>query len=293
MMQTSVFTSQDSYIWERDARYFYYLHGPMARMELGEDKVQGQDYIYTMQGWIKAVNLPGIDNHLFEPGKDGNTEGVNRYNARDEMSYVLAYNEKDYKPIDNSLMSGNKMGKAYETFWSSIKASVSPTPNDAAPVKGLFNGNIAAMMTYIRKFEGYNDGSIGVTGDAGKQQGLMASVYHYDALHRIRKSFDYNFYAWGGVSANGEWQKKDATGQIGNNKTEYSYDGNGNILTLKRWNNGVAMDNVSYFYNRKAEGSSTVECSTDATKKITNNQLCQVTDAQADILVEGKPIDEP
>jgi len=35
-----------------DASYQYYLHGPLARMELGDinGKVQGMDYAYTLQG---------------------------------------------------------------------------------------------------------------------------------------------------------------------------------------------------------------------------------------------------
>jgi hypothetical protein len=43
---------------KRDARYQYYLHGPLARTELGDTsgKVQGIDYAYTLQGWLKGVN---------------------------------------------------------------------------------------------------------------------------------------------------------------------------------------------------------------------------------------------
>ena len=47
---TEVHTSDDGVLWERDARYEYYQHGPLARMELGADKVQGLDYYYTLQG---------------------------------------------------------------------------------------------------------------------------------------------------------------------------------------------------------------------------------------------------
>ena len=53
---TRVFTSYDGRIWDEDARYFYYPHGPLARMELGQQNVQGVDYVYTLQGWLKAVN---------------------------------------------------------------------------------------------------------------------------------------------------------------------------------------------------------------------------------------------
>ena len=52
----SVKTSRDKIIWEKDAKYLYYAHGPLARTEIGESQVQGIDYVYTLQGWIKGVN---------------------------------------------------------------------------------------------------------------------------------------------------------------------------------------------------------------------------------------------
>ena len=53
---TEVYTSIDGFIWDKEAAYTYYLHGPLARVELGEYRVQGMDYYYTLQGWLKGVN---------------------------------------------------------------------------------------------------------------------------------------------------------------------------------------------------------------------------------------------
>lgn len=53
---TEVFTSKDKIFWERDAAYDYYRHGPLARMVLGQNQVQGLDYAYTIQGWLKGIN---------------------------------------------------------------------------------------------------------------------------------------------------------------------------------------------------------------------------------------------
>jgi hypothetical protein len=38
---THVHTSKDNKLWDKDARYFYYAHGPLARVELGDNQVQG------------------------------------------------------------------------------------------------------------------------------------------------------------------------------------------------------------------------------------------------------------
>lgn len=58
---TDVFTSTDRFIWNREATYYYYQHGPLARVELGAYRSQGVDYYYTLQGWIKGVNQPYVD----------------------------------------------------------------------------------------------------------------------------------------------------------------------------------------------------------------------------------------
>lgn len=57
---TEVYTSADHVYWEKQAGYSYYRHGPLARTELGQLKVQGIDYAYTLQGWLKGVNSNAI-----------------------------------------------------------------------------------------------------------------------------------------------------------------------------------------------------------------------------------------
>lgn len=53
-------TSPDGIIWEDDARYYYFKHGSLARTVLGQQQVQGIDYGYTLQGWLKGVNSTAI-----------------------------------------------------------------------------------------------------------------------------------------------------------------------------------------------------------------------------------------
>jgi hypothetical protein len=85
-----------------DASYKYYLHGPLARMELGDvsSKEQGVDYAYTLQGWLKGVNRSIF---RFQPqlttdmGNDG-SNGV----PKDAFNYNLYYYLNDYKPIQGT-----------------------------------------------------------------------------------------------------------------------------------------------------------------------------------------------
>ena len=57
---TETYTSKEQVYWEREASYKYYRHGPLARTVLGELEVQGVDYAYTLQGWLKGVNSTGL-----------------------------------------------------------------------------------------------------------------------------------------------------------------------------------------------------------------------------------------
>lgn len=63
------------------ATYTYYLHGPLKRIELG-DNLQGIDFVYNIQGWLTQINHP---DPAQDPGGDGN----------DVFGMVLDYYESD------------------------------------------------------------------------------------------------------------------------------------------------------------------------------------------------------
>ena len=50
------------------ASYAYYLHGPLKRIELGED-LQGIDFVYNIHGWLTHINHPDPSQ---DPGADNN-----------------------------------------------------------------------------------------------------------------------------------------------------------------------------------------------------------------------------
>ena len=238
---TQVKTSTNGLIWETDAIYKYYRHGPLAREELGTDKVQGLDYMYTLQGWIKGVNgttsspetdmgqdgtttpapqapqqtpilvytLGGIAHYLYPGiqlfGNSFNGPGYGALNnpiAKDAFGYVLDYYQGDYTAIQGN---GNLDGLSQQ----------------AGTVKALFNGNISRMYTQIQSLgnNGYN--------------------YTYDQLNRIRSQEAWNLNGNSmALLPNNAWFGK------------FSYDRDGNIINQMR--NGTAatpaMDNLNYFY---------------------------------------------
>jgi hypothetical protein len=70
---------------ENDAKYEYYAHGPLARTEIGQNNLQGFDYFYTLQGWMKGINA--IEN-LNDPAQD-DLSGVNSTFGKDLQALSL------------------------------------------------------------------------------------------------------------------------------------------------------------------------------------------------------------
>jgi len=241
---TEVWTSRDNVIWQRDARYFYYAHGPLARVELGHDIVQGLDYYYSIHGWIKGMNIPEIDG-INDPSKDAydTASNLNRWAGRDTVSYALGYYQADFKPIGIVDLAAAKSKRNFDDLGQNNFILGSGR-------KGLFNGNIPYMITDIP--------------ENGSGTLMQAMTYHYDQLHRIKaaNSFqDYNTSGWGGRTP-GSNNRYDAT---------YAYDKNGNLEQLtRRGSTSQLIDDFIYNYPESSPGR----------KK--SNQLDYVKDSKGD-----------
>ena|GEM_PF-1480826 len=208
-----VYTSTDGFIWDREASYLYYQHGPLARVELGEHTVQGQDYYHTLQGWIKGVNMPYANDLM------GDGTGISRV-GRDVYAYTLGYYQGDYKSIDPAQIQSDTRDQLWTRY--------AETYNNP----GLYNGNISWMETDLADFGNK---------DLDRANGMQAMVYRYDQLHRIISGKSLGSYdpATGFPSRTGD----------GAYDENYSYDANGNILTLLRRDEKAAVkDNWQYTY---------------------------------------------
>lgn len=274
---TTAWTSFDDNLWEREASYTYYLHGPLARVELGEHQVQGLDYIYTIQGWLKSINGSQSD-VKFEPGQDGiyndgnfvatapGSMPIQRANnknvARDAMALSLGYFhtassvEKDYSPI--------------HTITTNLYNS--PMPNS------LFNGNIPqAVVTQT---------ALGIP--------TMKYEYRYDQLNRLVEMYT-NRGPMSGFAALGATKGLDYAEKI-------TYDPNGNILSYKRDRDALGtsvqnMDDLSYryYYYSPTNVLTTYDPKSTtgqppAGSRLTN-QLAQVIDAQGNTAVHDLDIE--
>jgi RHS repeat-associated protein len=244
---TEVYTSKDDEIWKRDARYIYYKHGPLARTEIGDMKVQGIDYAYTIHGWLKGVNSNTLVASR-DIGRDGDEDNMHQYFGRDAYGFSLDYYPFDYIP---EFISG----------LDDIKFLARNGENDT---RALYNGNISSVSSinhhYISKGKQ-------VAPDWHPVPSLVH--YSYDQLNRITAS---NVYSSDLVIETNNWAGYANPGIEAFNTT-YEYDANGNILDLYR--NGIPsqepMDDLSYIYDRVDP--------LDDESDLLSNKLLNVTDA--------------
>ncbi len=246
-------TSNDGIFWERDAYYQYYKHGPLARMETGDDVVQGSDYAYTVQGWLKGVNsnFNVAENDM---GKDGfvDVNNSNQFVPKDECGYSLGYFENDYVSVSDDIPAAKQ--------WL-IERNTDPIFTDNT----LHNGNISHMVTAIKHF--MDDPLV----DNGSPV-LMA--YTYDQLNRIKSATKRTGTALN-VNNRIAWDPAPINAPLSDYYSDYTYDPNGNLLNLTR--NGFKgqgpasdreMDELEYDYDTGV-----------------NNRLRSVNDTKSNVMV--------
>lgn len=200
-----------------DAEYKYNRHGSIARMELGQNKVQGVDYIYTLQGWLKGINGHKLD-AATDAGGDGQIGHLtNANNGRDAMAYSLGYFNGDYKPIGQAAGTAPAFGGVTYT---------APTSGTGV---SMYNGNIAYSTLALSNV---NNGD------------MAAMTYRFDQLGRLINA---KHHALGNPSS---WTNTTGISSQYYNE-DFTYDANGNITTLKRNGNkpgSLLMDDLAYTY---------------------------------------------
>ncbi|MEQ9404087.1 MAG: RHS repeat-associated core domain-containing protein [Cyclobacteriaceae bacterium] len=118
-VETSIKEAGDRYL---QAEYSYYLHGPLKRIELATD-LQGIDYTYTVQGWLKAINHPEAGK---DPGGDGITGEPNSGFSKDAFGMTLEYFQGDYSRSGVPIASLGLPGEFEQQDNGNIRSAVFP-----------------------------------------------------------------------------------------------------------------------------------------------------------------------
>ncbi|MFZ6052362.1 RHS repeat-associated core domain-containing protein [Halocola ammonii] len=206
-------TSDDGVIWEKDARYDYYDHGPLKRTVLGEDLVQGTDYTYTLQGWLKAMNHHSLDESIDPGGDNLNNSEV----ARDAFGMTLTYFDGDFAETNSPFSSSHNQA--------------------LAGAHDLYNGNISSWAFRA-----------GVEGSTDTWESAPSGFqYRYDELNRLVRS---NYHTFSGSSwqANPSYLSEYEYDANGNLQSLYRNSPNGIMDDLNYTYNSTnsnRLDNVS------------------------------------------------
>lgn len=129
---------------KQQAHYYYYLYGPLKRVELANN-LQGLDYAYTAQGMLKSINHPVTVN---DPGKDGVVNGI----SPDVFGMTLEYFDGDYTRTGTGINSlgvggtpsynGSIMGQSWRSQKpASLAALYGSSVNDPAMVTYAYDNN--------------------------------------------------------------------------------------------------------------------------------------------------------
>ena len=159
---------------------------------LGEQQVQGINYAYTLQGWLKAIN-PDIytgGSFTLRPDSSNNVVAATAYNV------LLNYFNGDYAPVSG--VPGPDNG---------VSATL------GAAYRPLYNGNISSMGVGLRKLDS-----------------ALLYNYQYDQLNRLvgMDAWRRTGANWGTISATSSFQERigyDPNGNILN------YHRNGKAVT--------------------------------------------------------------
>jgi RHS repeat-associated protein len=217
---------------QQEALYKYYTHGPLKRTELATD-LQGIDYVYTINGMLKSINHPTLDNTK-DPGKDSYT-GTNSAFAPDVFGMQLQYFDGDYTRTSSNITNTTLTGYQ-DQFSGAIKGM-------KWQVKGHGMGGSSQDMlmygfTYDQKYQLTNAdfGTVTAASEATFTASTAFSVANtYDIngnlLSKLRKNGSGNAnhdftYAYGSTPANNMLNTLTGTGTV--SKT-FVYDEAGKI----------------------------------------------------------------
>lgn len=249
------FTSMDAGATrQKQAEYFYYKHGPLKRTELA-GRLQGIDYVYTINGWLKSMNAPELNQR--DPGKDGYVNSAG-HAPKDLFGMTLDYFAGDYVRSGTNIQTYDTPEKYYPTS----------DGNATEIAKNMYNGLIKDQRWQTQIPLG--DPSV------IHQGSQLFYGYLYDTKYQLTNAL------FGPVTASGTLNGVSSSLSLLNSYKgprftstndykvfDLSYDLNGNIKTLKRnGHSGVAlnMDQLQYCYN-------------EVSGRLINNKLKSVEDA--------------
>ncbi len=217
-------TSLDGTTKTLQAKYYYFLHGPLKRVELANN-LQGIDYTYTLQGALKSINHMDVDN---DPGADGEV-GAHSNFSKDVFGLTLSYFDNDFSSAGHNAGNVSPSGSA-NSYAGTLKGVGWFTPVDNTPMKRSYN------YTYDSRNQLQNAQWGTVTGSDGIYTTTLAGPAYTEGMGSIP------------IDKNGNIKSMLRNGKTGSSAANYTYAYEANTNKLDLVNDGGALL-VNYSYN--------------------------------------------
>lgn len=244
-----VHTSTDGTNKTVRANYYYYLHGPLKRIEYirGSEKLQGIDYVYNLDGSLKMINHSSPND---DPGGDG-ISGTNAEFMKDVFGEILDYNSNDYSGADYDEGNFTLPAQYEDQFGGAVKGIRWHNQVDGHQPK-------AYGFTYdnLKQLDNADWGA--VTGTRSTGFGFTGSTAYQENV--------------AGYDKNGNISGLSRNGKGGSSLANYYYDYTAGTNKLSAIKAGTSSGSVlmSYQYNaigqlkEQVEGSNTMKVSYNA-----------------------------
>ena len=239
------------------ATYEYYPHGPLKRIELAEN-LQGIDYTYTPQGWLKTINHPI---RSLDPGQDG--QGGEHSNFHEDIfGMTLEYFEGDFATSQSEIgsldLDENQVPQQYngnvratvfgegEQYSSEYKQSQLQNNPQTLTLNNNLSGSLTAKAKKtIRLKRGFNSNNQPVTLQISSDGSASSRITDMEEGEVYSYTYDEKY------------QLKDAdysSNQTNTNTYDVSIDGydqNGNIDGIERYgdNPSSLRDDFEFVYS--------------------------------------------
>ncbi|MEO7988566.1 MAG: RHS repeat-associated core domain-containing protein [Chryseolinea sp.] len=229
-------TSLDGTTKTLQAKYYYYLHGPLKRVELANN-LQGIDYTYTLQGALKSINHMDVTN---DPGADG-IAGAHSTFSKDVFGLTLSYFDNDFTSGGHNAGNVSPSGSA-NSYAGTLKGVGWFTPVDNTPIKRSYN------YTYDSRNQLQNAQWGTVTGTNGSYTTAPSLTAYKEGMGAIP------------IDKNGNIKSMVRYNKTGTSIANYTYDYDLNTNKLDKVNDGGSIL-VDYGYNTIGQMTSYIEAS--------------------------------
>ncbi|MEJ7646539.1 MAG: RHS repeat-associated core domain-containing protein [Chryseolinea sp.] len=239
-----VWTSKDGINKTIRAKYYYYLHGPVKRVELlnGLTAVQGMDYVYTINNELKSINNADPARDPAMDGQAGSTF------PKDVFGLTEHYYDNDYQGAAHN--AGAQVINGYSNQYNGIPKAISwNSPMDN-------NVPRTYAFTYDKKYQ-LNEAKFGK---------YISGGFTPDAFDSHKESVP-------SYDKNGNISSLVRRGSTNNVLGNYNYVYETNTNRLDKVNNNGSLF-IDYTYNpigqmtQQVEGSNTLNVTYNAWGKV-------------------------